>query len=420
MARIVIATLGSYGDIHPYIPIAIELKRRGHNPVIATSEYYRSAVQDSGIEFFPVRPDIKIGDAEVYREIMDSRRGSERIIKKHVMPFIRESYQDFERACAGADLILSHVITYYAPILAEKKKIRWLSTVLAPMVFFSAYDPPVLAPIPQLAALRSLGPKLNGPILNLLKLVSRNWSKPARDLRAELGVPSEKDPLFEGQHSPNGVLALFSKAFAEVQPDWPEKTRICGFPLHDQDIGGKSPNPRLVEFLKKGPAPIAFTLGSSAVHIPGDFYGLAVHAARSLGRRAVLVAGSAAEKLNAEHGSGSVLAVATASYHWLFNQCCAIVHQGGVGTTAQALFSGRPELIVPFAHDQFDNADRVHRIGAGLVLHLSHLNEKSLAAHLQQILEQPSFAAAARSAAETVRSERSAAAACDIIDSVLV
>lgn len=420
MSKIVIATLGSYGDINPYIPIALELKARGRRAVIATSEHYRSAVESEGLEFYPVRPDIKIGDVEIYRDIMDSRRGSERVIKQHVMPFIRESYEDFEKACADADLILSHVITYYAPILAEKKNIRWLSTVLAPMVFFSAYDPPVLAPIPQLSALRSLGPKLNGPVLKLLKLVSRNWSRPARDLRAALGIPSEKDPLFEGQHSPYGVLALFSKCFAEAQPDWPDKTLICGFPFHDHDIGGKAPDPRLAEFLKRGDPPIAFTLGSSAVHIPGDFYGIAAQASRALGRRAVLVAGSEAENLNAAHKSDSLLAVPTAPYHWLFAQCCAIVHQGGVGTTAQALRSGKPELVVPFAHDQFDNADRVQRLGAGRVLHLSHLSEKSLEALLREILDQPGCAAAAQAAAATVRSERAASAACDIIDSVLV
>ncbi len=420
MSRIVIATLGSHGDINPYIPIGLGLKSRGHSVAVATAETYRDTIRSAGLEFFPVRPDIDIGNVEIYREIMDGLRGTERIIKKYVMPFIRESYADFELACHDADLVISHPLTYYVPILAEKKRIRWLSTVLAPMVFFSAYDPPILAPIPQLSMLRAHGPKINRPILNFIKLISRSWGRPARDLRKQLGIPSDKDPLFEGQHSPYGVLALFSKTFAEPEPDWPAKTSICGFPFYDHDIDGLALDPKLSAFIQRGTPPLVFTLGSSAVYIPGDFYHAAARAAKKLNRRAVLVAGPQSRELNELYSAEFIFAVPTAPYHWLFPQCCAIVHQGGVGTTAQALRSGKPQLVIPFAHDQFDNADRVARIRAGRALHLKHMDEKTLISNLKVLLESPEHSKASRDAAETIKTENAVASACDIIDSVLV
>ena len=168
---------------------------------------------------------------------MDPRHGAEVVVREILVPYLRDSYRDLEAACDGADLLVSHVLTYAAPILGEKTGIPWVSTVLSPMVFASAYDPPALAPIPWLARLRPLGPVFVRSLWRLLKRIAWSWSEPIRAFRQELGLEAGQDPLWEGQFSPHGTLVLFSRVLAQAQPDWPEPTTICGFPFHDADFG---------------------------------------------------------------------------------------------------------------------------------------------------------------------------------------
>lgn len=419
MAKIVLATLGSYGDVNPYLALGVELKARGHRAVIATSSTYKPDIEQAGLEAAAVGVDVEMGNTELYRKIMDTRTGSEFIMKELVMPSVRESYYDFEKIAKDADLVLSHVITHYVPVFAQKHKKLWLSTVLSPMVYFSAYDPPVLAPAPQLAALRTLGPRLNRMMLRALQCISFSWGQPVRDLRKELGMDEGQDPLFAGQHSPYGVLSLFSDAFGQSQPDWPVPNEICGFPFWDQDVSDKKPDADLVAFLKKGEPPIVFTLGSSAVYIADRFYHLAMEAALKLGKRAVLVAGPGAEALRKENLPPQIFAVKSAPYHWIFPQASAIVHQGGVGTTAQALRSGIPQLVVPFAHDQPDNAARVERFAGGLKLELKRLSVENLEQCLSRLLTEFDRRELARRVGSHIRAENGVKKACDLIEAAL-
>src|SRR5262249_4169120 len=163
----------------------------------------------------------------------------------------------------------THPLTYAGPLVAEKTGIAWVSTVLAPISFFSAYDPPVLAPAPWLSRLRPLGPAVHGALFRLAKRVSFSWSDPVRELPAEMGLGPGADPIFEGQHSPDLVLAMFSELLAAPQPDWPPNTRVTGFAFYDQLDKGKEMSPELKKFLDSGPPPIVFTLGSSAVRTAG-------------------------------------------------------------------------------------------------------------------------------------------------------
>jgi rhamnosyltransferase subunit B len=417
MARIVMNTLGSYGDINPFLAIGRELKRRGHTAVLATASYYAADAAREGMELAVVGPEADTFDAALMARVMDQRTGSEMVVRELVMPKIRQSYDALARACEGADLLLSHPLTYAAPVLAEKLGLPWLSVALQPIMFFSAYDPPVVAPAPWLGRLRVLGPGFNGALLGLMKRVSRSWSEPVRALRRDLGLPPGRDPLFEGQHSPYGELALFAAVFAPPQPDWPPKVHVCGFPFFDEDFGGKGLDPALASFLDDGPPPIAFTLGSSAVNTAGDFYGQAARAAGALQRRAVLLAGAGTEALH-ELPAG-MIAVRSAPYHVLFPRCAAIVHSGGVGTTAQALRAGRPQLVMPFSHDQFDNAARVERLAAGRPVRRRGLTAPRLQRALGALLAEPGIESGARRAAEAVRAEHGVATACDVIEAVL-
>jgi UDP:flavonoid glycosyltransferase YjiC (YdhE family) len=416
VTRIVLTTFGSHGDLNPFLALGLELKARGHSVVVATASVYKTDVERLGLEHAPVRPELDQKDVRTLERAMDPRWGAEVILRELLMPVIRDSYADLEKAAAGADLIVSHVLAYAAPVLAEKKGLRWLSVSLQPLMFFSAYDPPVLAPAPWLASLRPLGPGFNGALLSLLKRFSYSWGDPVRALRQDLGLGPGADPIFEGQHSPYGVLALYSGLFASPQPDWPAQATVCGFPFLDQDLGGKPLDPRLEAFLATGEKPVAFTLGSMAVRIAGDFYGRAAEAARLAGRRAVLLAGEGVEALGAL--PPGILAVPSAPYHALFPRCAAIVHSGGIGTTAQALRSGVPQIVAPFAHDQYDNAARIERMGAGGRCRRT-AKAPELAATLSRLLSDNGLTNRAAQAGAAIRTENGVATACDQIERLL-
>ncbi len=336
--RIILTTYGSLGDLHPYMAIALELQQRGHQPVIATHETYRSKVEAEGLEFYPIRPDLFNGSfdqaQEIIKRAMHPSQGTQYVVRELLLPYLKDSYEDLIQAVSGADLLVSHPLSFASPLVVEKTGIRWVSSVLAPLTFLSAYDPPVLPTVYGQISLRPLGSLIIGVLLSLAKRSVRSWTEPVRKLRAELGLPPGKDPLFEGQHSPNLVLALFSKVFAQPQPDWHKKTCVTGFPFYDRQDKTEL-TPELSEFLDAGSPPIIFTLGSSAVIDAGNFYSESAIAAKKLGHRAVLLIGQdQRNKPPQELLSKDIAAFDYAPYSKVFPRSLAIVHQGGIGTTA--------------------------------------------------------------------------------------
>lgn len=422
--RIVLSTFGSFGDLHPYMAIALELKARGHHPVIATTEGYREKMSAQGIGFHAVRPDLPSYDqpdemATLLEGLMDPREGTERVMQL-LLPHLRDVYDDLDAAVSGADLLLTHPLPLVGPILAQVRKLPWVSSVLAPISFFSAYDPPVPPQLPALYRLMKLSPVIARGVMRMATVKLDRLMAPVYRLRAELGLPRGEQPLFAGQHSPTKVLALFSKVMGAVQRDWPPNTCLTGFPFYDRrDFFGESETPREVTaFLDAGPPPIVFTLGSSAFWVARDFYRDALAAAGALNRRALLLIGHACN-LPATALPDGVAAFEYAPYSEVLPRACAIVHQGGVGTTGQGLRSGKPVLILPHAHDQFDNAARVARLGCARVMPRPGFNAESATNELRALLDQTSYAESATQVAEVVREERGASAAADEIEKVL-
>src|SRR4051812_2250673 len=220
--RIVISTFGSFGDIHPFMAVALELKARGHQPVIATSEIYREKMDTVGLEFFPVRPDMPSIDnpdevARVVAEVMDPKGGPE-AVGDLIVPYLRDIYADLDTATVGADLVLTHVLPFAGTLVAQKKRLPWISSVLAPASFLSVYDPIVPPQWPWLYHLMRLTPWVGKSVMALATIKLDKMSAPVYELRAEIGLPRGENPLLKGQHSPAKVLALFSKVMAEPQP----------------------------------------------------------------------------------------------------------------------------------------------------------------------------------------------------------
>jgi UDP:flavonoid glycosyltransferase YjiC (YdhE family) len=418
--RIVLATFGSLGDLHPYIAVALGLQARGHDAVIATSGYYQRKIESLGLGFRAVRPDHpdQENEHELIRRIMDRRSGSRYVICDLIMPALRDSYDDTLAAAEGADLLVSHMLTLTVRLVAERTETAWASTMLQPLGLFSAYDPPVVPQALFLAKLRFLGPMFYRPLFWCAKRSVRSWSEPWHRLRAEVGLPPIKlNPLFEGQHAPSRVLAMFSKLLGGKQPDWPRQTVITGFPFYDRD-GESGMSAELSRFLDAGPPPIVFTLGSSAVGDAGQFYDESAAAAQLLGYRAVLLVGKEARNRPASLPDG-VAAFDYAPYSELFPRAAAIVHQGGVGTTAQAMSSGRPMLVMPYAHDQPDNAERLRRLGIARTISRERYNARRAAAELRRLLDDPLYSQRASQVERQMRDENGVAVACDALESLL-
>jgi rhamnosyltransferase subunit B len=418
MARIVLTTWGSYGDINPYLGLALALKARGHEPVLATAAYYRSTVEREGIEFRGVRPDIDPGNSEIVARVMHRKRGPEVILRELMLPSVEDSYEDLRDAVRGADLLISHPITFAAPVLAHKTGIPWVSSVLAPISFFSTHDFPVLPFAPFLKRLERLGPWAASLLYAIARRATRDWPAPVYRFRAKLGLPPGGNPIYEGQHSPTLVLALFPRVLAEPQPDWPANVCITGrIPF---DAGhGKSLSPELEKFVAQGPPPVVFTLGSSAVMAAGDFYEESIASVRHLGLRGVLLAGAEGVARLARKAYKDILVVDAAPHSQLFPKAAVIVQQCGIGTLGQAMTSGRPILAVPFANDQPDNAYRVQRLGIARVLYPPQYRMRRVAQELRRLLDDSEHKRAALKVAAKVCAEDGLAIAGDAIDKEL-
>ncbi len=391
--------------------MALELKRRGYSVTIAATEFYRARVEALGLAFHPLRPNWDPTDSALIAQCENLRRGPEILFRKLVLPHLRDTFNDLLAAAVDADLMIAGEMVYAAPLVAEKLNLRWVSAILSPCSFFSAHDPSLLVTAPELMLLRNAGWRINRAVLDVARAATRHWWAPVRQFRRDQGLNPDCDPFAKDKFSAQLVLALFSKALAAPQPDWPSHTIEPGFIFYDHHRDDASTGSALHQFFATGEAPIVFTLGSTAVHHAGDFFAHSAEAARRLGRRAILLGAPSA----ASYASGDVICLPYAPYSQVFPHASVIVHQGGSGTTGQALRAGRPQLIVPFGWDQPDNGARVERAGAGLcVAKASYTGEKAAAA-LTRLTRETAFAERAAHLREIVHSENGVAAACDAI-----
>jgi UDP:flavonoid glycosyltransferase YjiC (YdhE family) len=416
--RIVLNTWGSFGDLHPYMAIARELRARGHRPVIATMEMYRERLEAVGLEIAPVRPNIpqpKEQAPELIEKIMEPRTGPQFLMNEIVYPAVRDAYQDLLTAVQGADVLITHPAAPAGPLVGRKTGMPWISTVLAPLSFFSVYDPPI-PPVMQwpTKVFSLLGPRVLKLFFDIMK--SEYRPREIAEFRAELGLSYYGNPMFEGQHSPFRVLALFSKVFGAPQPDWPPRTDVTGFCFYVDNQESSLP-PELADFLDKGPPPIVFTLGSSAVWIGREFFRESIEAAKQLGQRAVLLIGD--ERNHLGELPPDMIAVEYVSYESLLPRASVVVHHGGVGTTSHGLLAGVPTLIVPFAFDQSDNAEHAARLGVSRTVYRNKYRASRVARELSKLLHEPSYAQRAREVSAQLKQENGPARAADLIEEVM-
>lgn len=419
--RIVLSTIGTYGDTNPLIALALELRRRGHTPVMALPEVYRPKIAPLRLEFHAIRPDIDPTNNVLVEMVYDIKHGTEHGLRNFLFPSLRQTYDDLTDAATKpvrADMMVLGELNYAGPIVAEKTGIKWASYVLAPLSFFSAFDPPVLPPYPKLAKADKKVPGFGRVIKRVARFASRKWPEPIYALRKELGLPKGENPLFDAKHSPQLVLALFSRVLGVEQKDWPPNTLIAGFAYYDADSGNAKLPPHLDEFVMTGEPPVVFTLGSAAVLAAGDFYEVSAKAAMDLGERAVLLIGTDPRNKPATALPETICVAEYAPYSALFSSAKLVVHQGGVGTTAQCLRAGKPMLIMPYSHDQPDNARRMKRLGVAKVIQKASYTPRKVTRKLRKMLEEPELAQKSAAIAKQLEHEDGVKTACDALEAL--
>lgn len=420
-ARIVFATVGSLGDLFPFLAVGQELHRRGHHVTVATHTIHQLPVEQAGLVFADASGLAEPEDHQTLAaQAFNPWRGPRFLVHDIAALDARASYDKLLPVCADADVLVTSTLAFAAQIIGEQasktNRLRWLSAVFAPAGFLSASDPPAIG-VGWLDAFLHRSPRRGRWLLRVARTITRPWTAPVRALRRELGLAPQSplgDPFQRGQYSPQGVLALFSPVLGQPQPDWPANVVITGAPRYRQPA---VPDPALQAFLDAGPAPVVFTLGSAAVYANTGFQSESARAAQQIGQRAVLLTGS--PEMRAQLPSDLPAAIHCVDYAVhadLFPRACVIVHQGGIGTSSEAVCSGRPMLVVPHGFDQPDNAARLQRLGVAEVLPARRYRADRAAGLLQRLLHEHDYRDKAAVAARAMRKEDGAVMGADAIE----
>ena len=403
MPRVVLAITGTLGDLHPFLALALALRQCGIAPVVAAMEDYRAVVEAEGIAFHAVRPgssEMEAGgldEAAVAKAVTSDLRAGFEIM----LPYLDLTLADLRAVIPGADLVIAGSLSAVARIVAEAAGVPVVTVALQPMGFLSVADPPTMREMPFLPALRrTCGPGVVRMLYAVASAQGRPALRPVTRLRRSLGLPKVRDELVDGPRRSERIFAMYPPAFAALPSDAPRHAQSAGFAYYDgRDGATETLDPELEAFLAAGPAPLVFTLGSFVVHAPGNFYRASARVAQRLGRRAVLLVGQHALADYAALASDDIAVAGYARHSLLFPRAAAVIQHGGMGTTAQALRAGVPQLVCPFFGDQFDNGARLRRLGVARVLRLRRYSEKRAATALGKLLATDEVAARARALA---------------------
>ena len=417
--KIIINAIGTLGDLHPLIAVAQALKAKGVTCVFATSYDHVEKIRAAGFEahgivkgHLALAADMGFTEEAFMKELMTNQKD---MMQKFVLDPMSGSISELETCMDGAVAIIGSPFSYAGQTVADKYELPFLMTVLQPGLMSSYYNPMVSPDFPVLIAPAKNPPSRfwNKAWMGFLKFAGRVlFSKSINAVRMKHGAAEKPHlPIFASSDSPL-YLGLYSDVLGRVEPDMYPQTHIAGFPIFDSVNGdtAKLP-PALDRFLKAGPPPLVFGLGSLAFHAAGDFFKESIRLAKALDRRAVLLTG---QEMSLPQ-SPDIFVTAYAPHSELFPRAAAIIHHGGIGSTGRALQAGKPQLIVPINGDQFDNGRRVKDLGIGAVLPLKKYNARRAEGFLRTLLDDKTLRRSAKKIGEKVSQEKGAQAAAALI-----
>jgi sterol 3beta-glucosyltransferase len=371
--RVVIVTLGSRGDVQPYVALGAGLKAAGHEVVLATHAPFGAQIRARGLGFSPMEGDPReeMG-TEAARAALESGKNPFRFWRRFVESGKERAgrlMRDCLRACEGAEAILFSGTGFLVAFhVAEALKVPFVPAYLQP-VHRTRHMPDVLFPeAPAWLPFRGSYDLLSHLVSEqLLWQLLRGATNEAR--REVLGLPPIPlaGPFGELGRSLRPYLYGFSEHVVPRPPDWGEHLRITGYWFLG-DEGGRRPPPGLEDFLSSGEPPVCVGFGSMGVRSPEETTALVLGALRLSGRRGVLLSGWGG--IGNADLPDEVFKLEEAPHGWLFPRAAAVVHHGGAGTTGAGttgagLAAGVPSVVVPFFGDQNFWAGRVRALGAG-------------------------------------------------------
>jgi UDP:flavonoid glycosyltransferase YjiC (YdhE family) len=413
--NILLIPIGSAGDVHPFVALGQALRERGHHVTVITSVYFEPLIRKAGLEC------VGLGTVEDFESVLlhpdgwHPTRGFQVVFRWGVLPWIRPLYDLIaQRHIPGQTVVAASVLTFGARLAQEKLGVPMVSVELQPAMLRSMYQGSVMPGVP-------LPDWLPKPVKRAAfwlgdRLVIDPVIAPATNaVRAELGLPPVRRLLDQWWHSPERILGLYPPWYAPPQPDWPPQLVLTGFPLFDER-GLTAAPPEVLDFLDHGP-PLVFTAGS-AMRQGHAFFAEAAEVCRLLGQRVLLVT-RYPEQLPATLPQG-VLHCPYMPFSQLLPRSAVLVHHGGIGTTAQALAAGIPQLVMPMSHDQPDNAARIARLGVGRSLPPKRFRAPAVARLLGELLGSPTVAARCKEVARNFEGADPLGEACRRIEEMLL
>lgn len=409
--RVLLATDGTWGDVGPQLAVAHELRARGNEVLALLNPSFAADAERLGIRTQRVGVSwqerlIDADPAHLARPMI----GTIRVLRDHLIPdipsWIVATQRANERFRPHAALV-HHVC--WGPLWSlYREGVPMAATFLAPVVLLSADDPG--RPLSALPPAPSFVARANRVALK--SLFRRVLDRPARARFEAAGLPAPRDLFFLAQRVARVSLALWSERLRGAARDDPANLHICGysFPVEPDPLALG-----LSAFLDAGDAPVVVTFGTSMRETGLEVYRAAAEASARIGRRAVLLtgAGNAPEPLPV-----GVAAFEAAPHGRLLPRACAVVHHAGAGTGAQVLRAGKPAVIVPFGHDQADNAHRAEQLGVARVVPRWRASADRLARALEAVLADPVVRESARQTGEIVRREGGTHKAARLVETI--
>ena len=382
--HVLVVAVGTAGDMYPFLRIARDLLARGHRVTLLGLQAHAAAAARAGVPFHG------LGTEEDYRATLDHpdvwhpRKGFG-VLWAGLRDHLDALPQYLATQPAGDRIVmLAHplVLTGAALARARRPQLRVVAAWLAPANLRTLHDPLLIGPLavprwlPQ-SWRHWLWRRLDGALIDPVAVPDINAAL------ARHGLPPIRHFVDHLQQVPDAHLTLFPPWFAPTPPDWPRPLVEGVFALYDPNPEAELP-PELEQFLRDGSAPLVLTPGSGNRQA-GRWLARALQAAQHLGRRALVLTPHRAQV--PQQLPPGVLWLPYVPLRPLLARVAALVHHGGIGTTAEALRAGVPQLIIPLAYDQFDNGARVEALAAGRMLAGARARPRAIAATLRRMLD---------------------------------
>ncbi|MDB5931362.1 MAG: glycosyl transferase family protein [Polaromonas sp.] len=375
-----VITGGTTGDILPFMRIASALQGLGRKVTFITNTYHARLVQGAGLAFVGLGTDEEYLRVVANPDLWDPKKGFS-VLMAHYSDLLQQIDEAIRSICADAPLVaIAHPFAVPGAAIARERGFikSVVAAYLAPSNLRSCHDPLTIGPTPVPRWVPMSWRRA------LWRFVEKGWIDPValahlNAVRTPLGLPEVDSFLTHIAQAPDLSVTLFPSWFAPTAPDWPQPLISSDFQLFEA-AAQEGFTQDLCAFLAAGEKPLVFTAGTGNLHA-ADFFACALGAVNRLGRRAVFLSRDRAQA--PAHLPESVLWQPYVPLSMLLAHAAALVHHGGIGTAAEALRAGVPQLIAPFAWDQFDNGARIASLGVGMVIPAKRLRPGVLAQSLQ-------------------------------------